>query len=485
MRNDLLIFLPTYNEAANIGTLLEQILALNLMADIVVMDDNSPDGTGKIVEAISERNANVRLWRREAKLGIGSAHLMALAQAQVDGYKTLITLDADFSHQPFDIPRFLAVSDQYDIVVGSRYLRENSLLQWNMFRKAITRFGHVLTKTFLRLPYDASGAFRLYRLDRIPPSLFKLIQSRDYEFFFESLTILHINGCRIGEVPIDLPARVYGHSKMEFNHMVRGLMRLLRLSVKLATARRTLVKAAQPRFAQPESRAMRVAWDDYWGDKGERKDRSLYDAVASFYRNRIIKPSLNHFIRQNFPAGAHLIHAGCGGGEVDVDVVRYAKVTAVDISPIALTKYNALHCDHAETVLVDIFALSGLGHKFDGLYNLGVMEHFEEPELRRLFLEFNAVLKPGGRLVLFWPPAYGLSVIALHGIHFVLNQVLRRNVQLHPPEPTKVRSRRQIARYLEGAGFQLTAMNFGIRDMFTYAIIIAQKDREVVVDHRP
>jgi SAM-dependent methyltransferase len=103
------------------------------------------------------------------------------------------------------------------------------------------------------------------------------------------------------------------------------------------------------------------------------------------------------------------------------------------------------------------------------------MEHFEEDQLRQILAEFNRTLKPGGRLVLFWPPVYGLSVIALRIIHFVLNRVMRRNVQLHPPEPSKVRSRRQIQKLLGESDFDLETFSFGIRDAFTYAVIVAAK----------
>jgi dolichol-phosphate mannosyltransferase len=480
MRNDLVIFIPTYNEAGNIDVLLEQILALKLPADILIMDDNSSDGTGEDVEAIARSHPQVRLWRRDGKLGIGSAHITAIRHAQASGYKTIVTLDADFSHQPLDIPRFLAEADRYDVVLGSRYLRANSLEQWTIWRKLITQFGHYLTATLLRLPYDASGAFRLYRLDRIPPALFETIHGRDYEFFFESLTVLHVSGCRIGEIPIDLPARTYGHSKMEFEHMVRALIRLLRLSLKLATSRRAAGRIGQAP-ARPDAQEMRESWDQYWSDKGGDVGRSLYDKIASFYRDNLIKPSLNASIKTTFNPGAELIHAGCGGGQVDVDIVRYAKVTAVDISPVAISRYKSLHGDAAETVIADIFNLHALNRKFDGLYNLGVMEHFESAQLRQLLGEFNRTLRPGGRIVLFWPPVYGLSVIVLHVVHFVLNRIMKRNVQLHPPEPTKVSTRTHIAGLLNSAGFELERMSFGARDLFTYMVIVGRKSTEAPV----
>ena len=472
-RNEILIFTPTYNEADNIGLLVRQLLALGLRADILVMDDNSPDGTGDIVSEMAQGHPNLRLRKRAGKEGIGSAHLAALRQAKSEGYAFLVTLDADFSHKPQDIPRLLELTENHDVVVGSRFQLESSLREWNWFRRFLTRFGHLLTRVLLKLPYDASGALRLYRLERVPGALLDRIESRDYEFFFESLTLLHLAGLRIGELPVELPARTYGHSKMRLRHMVRGLLRLFRLAGKLAIARSRAAGVAPTASSDPE--AMRSSWDKYWEGSGRSASKSAYDVIARFYRNYLIKPTLNRFIKRTFAPHAELVHAGCGGGEVDTDVVRYAKVTAVDISPIAISKYRASHGAQAECMVMDIFRLSHIGRRFDGLYNLGVMEHFEEDQIRKILSEFNRTLKPGGRLVLFWPPVYGLSVIALTIIHFVLNRILRRNVQLHPAEPSKVRSRSQVRKLLDESDFNLESFSFSVRDAFTYAVIVAVK----------
>ena len=213
MNNKTLIFVPTFNEGENIGPLLRQILAIHIPADVLVIDENSADGTAAVVRSIASEFPQVSLQERSGKLGIGSAHIAALRYAKKCGYDLLLTLDADFSHQPEDIPRFLAKANNYDVVLGSRYVRSSSLDQWRLHRRILTHFGHFLTTTLLRLPYDASGAFRLYRIDRIPDSLIDSIDSRDYEFFFESLTLLHVRGFRIGEIPINLPARTYGQDR--------------------------------------------------------------------------------------------------------------------------------------------------------------------------------------------------------------------------------------------------------------------------------
>jgi dolichol-phosphate mannosyltransferase len=232
-KRETLICLPTLNEAGNIGTMLHAILGLGLDADIVIIDDGSTDGTDRIVEETGRAHPQVSLMQRGSRQGIGSAHITALKLAKQRGYRRLVTMDADFSHSPADIPRFLAASETSDIVIGTRFSRPESLREWNLMRKAITHFGHFLTRLLLSLPYDASGGFRVYRLGRIPQELIDQLNSRNYEFFFESLTLMHRRGLSIVEVPIDLPARTYGESKMQLRHMFGGLYRLMRLAWRL------------------------------------------------------------------------------------------------------------------------------------------------------------------------------------------------------------------------------------------------------------
>jgi len=209
-----LIFIPTYNESENVRKIFQQIKHLHLDADILFLDDNSPDGTGEIIDKIVAANSDTFVIHRRGKLGIGSAHLEGINWSYQCHYEVLITMDCDFTHSPDCILDFLNNSNGYDIVVGSRYMRKGSLDDWNLFRKTLTHLGHFLTHKLLNMPYDASGAFRLYRLHQIPREIFELVTSHGYSFFFESLLILHINKYSIHEIPIDLPARTYGHSKM-------------------------------------------------------------------------------------------------------------------------------------------------------------------------------------------------------------------------------------------------------------------------------
>jgi 2-polyprenyl-3-methyl-5-hydroxy-6-metoxy-1,4-benzoquinol methylase len=218
------------------------------------------------------------------------------------------------------------------------------------------------------------------------------------------------------------------------------------------------------------------SWDEYWSSSEEKSALSrLYDVIASIYRNKLIGPRLDFELSKAFPNGAQLIHAGSGAGEVDSCVSSKFKITAVDISGNAVTKYSQLHPEH-KAVQLDIFKLHGLDEKFDGLYNLGVMEHFSSEECTKILISAHSVLKPGGKVILFWPPHFGLSVLFLHFVHGVLRLIQGKNFQsLHPEEPNKASTPRVARKVLEASGFKLTRFSFSARDAFTYVVIVGER----------
>jgi dolichol-phosphate mannosyltransferase len=468
-----LLFIPTYNEKENVERILAEILRLGLDLDILFLDDNSPDGTGKLLDGLAEKHPNLRVIHRSEKLGIGSAHLAGIRWAYDHGYSRLITMDCDFSHPPEYLPDFIEGSRTHDVVVGSRYLLDESLKEWNLFRKAITHVGHLLTRYLLGMPYDASGAFRFYRLDRIPREAFDRVRSMGYSFFFESLFILHANRFSIKEVPIHLPARTYGHSKMSLSEALQSLKRLFRIytTTLFNRKRHILPKAETGSFKSADDQK---EWDLYWSDRKKGGGR-LYDLVAEFYRVYIIKRTLNHFVDKHFRRNARVLHAGCGSGRVDTDVASRVSVAAIDFSVPALRIYRGIHQDSSQIFCGDILGLPVRSESLDGVYNLGVMEHFTATEIRTILLEFNRILKPDGKILLFWPPEFGLSVMFLKFVHFFLNNVLGKNVKLHPDETTRVRSRRHVREMIEDAGFSVIEYYFGVRDLFTYSVIVASK----------
>jgi ubiquinone/menaquinone biosynthesis C-methylase UbiE len=215
-------------------------------------------------------------------------------------------------------------------------------------------------------------------------------------------------------------------------------------------------------------------WEDYWS-KQKKANSPVYNLIAEFYRKFIIKRTLNYFMKRYFQPGSKILHAGCGSGQVDTDVVKLFSVTALDISSNALKIYKKTNKNRGEAVLGSIFKIPAKDESFDGIYNLGVMEHFTKGDIHKILLEFKRVLKPNGRLIIFWPPEFGATVIALKAVHFILNDILKRKAQLHPPEITRVKSRKHAKKIFEEAGFKVIKYSFSIRDLFTHSIIIAAK----------
>jgi len=241
-----LVFIPTYNEAGNVAALYKEIEGLGLVCDFLFLDDNSPDGTGEIIDRLAEANPRVHTIHRPAKLGIGSAHVDGIHWAYAHGYEVLVTMDCDFTHSPQRIPDFLDQAATHHVVIGSRFLQENSLPGWNAFRRGLTYGGHFMTNLLLRMPLDATGAFRLYRLDRTPADIFGLIASKGYSFFFESLYVLWLNGAVVKEIPISLPARTQGNSKMQIKDAYQSFRLLLKLLRRRIVEPKTLHYPAFP-----------------------------------------------------------------------------------------------------------------------------------------------------------------------------------------------------------------------------------------------
>jgi dolichol-phosphate mannosyltransferase len=226
-----LVFVPTYEEVDNVEPMVEQLSAVLPDADLLFCDDGSPDGTGEKLDELAARFPRLAVQHRAAKLGIGGAHQDGIAYAYDHDYDVLLTLDCDFTHSPADIPALLAKVETADVVVGSRFLEKDSLPGWSLVRRALTGVGHLLTVTMLGVHGDATGAFRAYNLRRVPRAMFDLVKARGYAFFFESLYVIQRNELQVVEVPIRLPARTAGHSKMNAAEIARSVRQLAELSV--------------------------------------------------------------------------------------------------------------------------------------------------------------------------------------------------------------------------------------------------------------
>lgn len=231
MSKELLIFIPTYNERDNVRLITEGLRFHLPDAPILFCDDNSPDGTYAELTTLASDVPGILVERRDGKLGIGSAHKFGIRYAAKHGYRTLLTLDCDLTHQPSDCVRFVR-HPTGDVIVGTRFHDRAALADWNLMRKAITRLGHMATRLLLGIPYDATGALRRYRMDVLGYAWLDEVGSDGYAFFFESLMVLHRRGARIEELPIHLPKRTYGSSKMSVRELLRSCGMLLALSRK-------------------------------------------------------------------------------------------------------------------------------------------------------------------------------------------------------------------------------------------------------------
>jgi len=242
VRSKTLIFIPTYNEADNISVLFNKIRSLKLKdADVLLMDDNSPDGTGKIIDNIAKKYKYVFSMHRKGKLGIGTAHIEGIKWAYKNKYEKLITMDSDLTHSPSYIPKLLRKRGDFDIIVASRYLAKDSMVGWSRLRKIMTIISHTAIRLVFNINTDTSNSFRLYRLDKISSRLFDKVRSTSYSFFFESLVILKLNRQKIGEIPIRMHERVKGESKMRINDIALFAKTFFRLLYESVFERKSLL----------------------------------------------------------------------------------------------------------------------------------------------------------------------------------------------------------------------------------------------------
>lgn len=228
------IVIPTYNEKDNISKLLLQIFSLNIdNLHVLVVDDNSPDGTSKIVEAMKLDLTNLDLLVREKKDGLGQAYIAGFKQALEEGADYIFEMDADLSHDPKYLSEFLLAIKNYDLVLGSRYIAGGGVTNWNMARRLISKFGNIYARAILGLPYhDLTGGYKCYRREVLEKIDFNNLDSLGYNFQIETTYKTHLLGFKIKEIPIIFTERVRGKSKFNFKIMLEGFWRVLLLRFK-------------------------------------------------------------------------------------------------------------------------------------------------------------------------------------------------------------------------------------------------------------
>ena len=210
------MILPTYNEAENIGPIVEAVSARLSEGDrILIVDDNSPDGTGRIADELSEGSETVEVLHRPLKEGLGPAYLAGFARSLEGGAGLIVQMDADFSHDPAYLPRLLAASELADLVLGSRYVPGGGITEWGAVRKLISRGGSLYSRTLLGVPVrDLTGGFKCFRREVLETIELDQVATSGYSFQIEMTYRVLKAGFDVLEVPITFRERTAGKSKM-------------------------------------------------------------------------------------------------------------------------------------------------------------------------------------------------------------------------------------------------------------------------------
>lgn len=224
------IIIPTYNEKENLPLLVDRLRALPLEElHILVIDDNSPDGTGAVADELAARHPDcVSVIHRSGKLGLGTAYITGFKHMLDGGCDLIGQMDADFSHQPEKFVEFVAALEGYDVVFGSRYIPGGSLdHDWPAWRKSLSNFGNTYARTILQLPVkDLTGGFRLWRRDALASIPWERVRASGYVFMVELAYVANRLGLRIKEVPIYFAERQLGKSKMNLSIQVEAALRV-------------------------------------------------------------------------------------------------------------------------------------------------------------------------------------------------------------------------------------------------------------------
>src|SRR5438128_1416885 len=224
-----LIIIPTYNEIDNLPPLLEEIFSYMPEADVLIVDDNSPDGTGKLADEIHNENGRVKVLHRPGKQGLGTAYIAGFKYAIEHGYDVAFEMDADFSHDPHYLPDFLKAIENADLVIGSRYIAGGGTPNWSILRRLISGGGNIFARIMLGIPvHDCTAGYRCYRRRVLESIDLDTIQSQGYAFQIELAYRVMQRGFKIVETPIVFMDRRIGKSKMSRKIVIEAFIYVLR-----------------------------------------------------------------------------------------------------------------------------------------------------------------------------------------------------------------------------------------------------------------
>jgi len=227
-----IIIIPTYNELQNIEQLVQEIFRYEPKINILFIDDASPDGTAELIKKIKSNYSNIHLIERSGKQGLGTAYLTGFRFALQEGYEYIFEMDADFSHDPKEIPHFLKAIDEYDFVLGSRYIKGVNVVNWPLSRLLLSYFANVYTRVITGLPIcDSTGGYKCFRRSVLESIDFDKIKSNGYAFQIEINFKAWRKGFRAKEIPIIFVDRVYGESKLSKKIMWEAIFLVWKLRI--------------------------------------------------------------------------------------------------------------------------------------------------------------------------------------------------------------------------------------------------------------
>jgi dolichol-phosphate mannosyltransferase len=250
----IVVLIPTYNERENISLIVARLRAAVPAADVLVLDDNSPDGTGAVADRLAVGDAQVQVLHRTSKDGLGAAYLAGFDWALGRGYDVLVEMDADGSHQPEQLPSLLAALADADVALGSRWVPGGSVVNWPVHRKALSKGGNLYVRALLGMPIgDATGGFRAYRASALRSLDLQDVASLGYCFQVDLVWRVILAGLTVVEVPITFVERTIGDSKMSGDIVKESLGKITMWGARYRLGQVRSLLHREPRWHQLKS----------------------------------------------------------------------------------------------------------------------------------------------------------------------------------------------------------------------------------------
>jgi dolichol-phosphate mannosyltransferase len=377
------IIIPARNEQENIEKLVKGILRLNLGLSIVIIDDNSKDQTGEIADRLSQKYPEVKVIHRKEKNGLGAAYVEGLKYVLSLGAEKVVTMDADFSHNPKDIPRLLKESEKYDVVVGSRYISGGGVVRWELWRRLLSWGGINISRILLGLKIkDCTAGFKCYNRKFLESLNLNEISCQGYAFQTEMILRAQEQGFSISEIPIIFKGREKGESKVNFKEILRFATNVLRLALRRHC---TLFKK--------NSQKMEKIPPNYYD---ESIKNNLFQRYYHQHRFKEIIDLIGEF-------DGKILDIGCDGGTFINEISQAfpkAKFYAIDKSEEAIS-YAQKKYPQISFQVGDAHNLKFPDQSFNLITMLEVLEHVEDPA--KVVTEAKRCLEPGGSLIVLVP----------------------------------------------------------------------------------